>query len=68
MQLSIAEPELVNVVMVIPSTGWFVGGELKLLMEKDMVCVAARVEVTALDILTNALESVPVHCTPELTF
>jgi hypothetical protein len=37
LQLSIDEPELVNVVMLIASTGWLVGGELKLLMEKDMV-------------------------------
>lgn len=68
LQLSMDEPELVKVVIVIASTGWFVGGELKLLIENEIVWAAERVELTTLDTRTRALETDPMHCIPVLTF
>lgn len=63
-----AEPELVSVVIVMASVGWLVGGELKVLIENEMVWAAARLLLTTLVILTRALETVPEHWMPELTF
>jgi len=47
---------------------WFVGGELKLFMEKDRVELAGRTALRTLDRVTRAFVASPVHCTPELTF
>lgn len=48
--------------------GWLVGGELKLLMEKERVEPAARVEATTLVTSTVADMRLPWHWSPELTF
>ena len=51
----------VKVVMLMPSRGWFVGGEMKLLMENSMSVPAAREDVATFDKTTRDPEEGPVH-------
>ena len=52
---------------MMPSTGWLVGGELKLLIENDSVDDGVTVDTTLVRV-TKAEVALPVHCIPVLTF
>lgn len=50
------------------SAAWLVGGELRLLMEKERVVLGLRVDVARLEAVTDELAIEPEHWTPLLTF
>lgn len=52
---------LVYVVRVMESSGWLVGGDMKLLIEKEKVVPGLRVEVAMLLMVTIAFEVDPEH-------
>jgi len=52
---SIEAPVLVNVVTTTESTAWFVGGELKLFIEKLSADPAGKIALTTFDKVTSAL-------------
>ena len=49
------------VVTVIASAGWLVGGEMKLLIEKERVVPAARAILATLLTVTTEKDGEPVH-------
>lgn len=52
---------LVYVVRVMESSGWLVGGDMKLLIEKEKVVPGLRVEVAMLLMVTIAFDVDPEH-------
>ena len=50
------------------SAPWLVGGEFKLLMEKEIVEPPGKRALTTFDKVTTTLAVSPMHCTAELTF
>lgn len=55
------DDEPVNVVTTIESAGWLVGGETRLLTEKERVAPAAKVPVATLLAVTTANDEEPLH-------
>ena len=55
------DDEPVNVVTTIGSAGWLVGGEMRLLTEKERVVPAAKAVVATLLAVTTAKEEEPLH-------
>jgi len=60
--------EPVYVVMLTLSRGWFVGGEMKLLIENEIVIPAANCALAIFVTETSEPEFGPVHCIAKFIF